>query len=91
MSLSRCTTWLLISVLAPLGLPISRADHPKPLAIDDALAQLQFGLRIPIDISADGRWVAYTLEDSRRRERTGDRRFMNFSRTGAPVEAHPCF
>ncbi len=41
-------------------------------------------------MSPDGQSVAYTLQDPRRRETTGQRRFLLFGRTGATVEAKGC-
>ncbi len=66
------------------------ADQQRPLSVEDALGQLAFAPRVPIDVSADGQYVAYTLEDPRRRESAGERRFSLFSRTGASVEAQAC-
>jgi dipeptidyl aminopeptidase/acylaminoacyl peptidase len=66
---------------------VASADPPRPLAVEDALAELKFANRIPIDVSPDGEWVAYTIQDPRRRESLGQERFGLFSRTGASVEA----
>src|SRR6266851_4013651 len=43
----------------------------KPLRIEDALGALSLAGRSPIHLSPDGRCVAYTLEDPRRRTSTG--------------------
>lgn len=86
MKLRRVGAWVVLGLLWPATL---RAEV-RPLALDDALGQLGFGIRIPIDVSPDGRWVAYTLEDARRRESTGETRYFYYSRTGAPVEALGC-
>jgi WD40-like Beta Propeller Repeat len=66
------------------------ADQPRPLAAEEALAQLAFAFRIPIDVSPDGQRVAYTIQDFRRIEYAGERRFSLFGRTGAPAEAQGC-
>jgi dipeptidyl aminopeptidase/acylaminoacyl peptidase len=62
----------------------------KPLRIEDALGALSLAGRSPIHLSPDGRWVAYTLEDPRRRTSTGDQRYFYYSRTGAFLEASGC-
>jgi dipeptidyl aminopeptidase/acylaminoacyl peptidase len=72
------------------GPSTSAEAKSRPLSVADAMGQRAFGVRIPIDISPDGRFVAYTLEDPRLREPTGEMRFFYFSRTGAPVEAQGC-
>jgi dipeptidyl aminopeptidase/acylaminoacyl peptidase len=81
-------------VILLLGLlaiqPAASADPPRPLAVEDALAQLSFAYRIPIDVSPDGEWVAYTIQDPRRRESAGQERYSLFSRTGVSVEAQAC-
>jgi dipeptidyl aminopeptidase/acylaminoacyl peptidase len=69
---------------------VASADPPRPLAVKDALAQLAFGFRIPIDVSPDGEWVAYTIQDPRRQESAAQQRYSTFSRTGAPLEAQAC-
>src|SRR5262245_24037241 len=61
-----------------------------PLRIEDALGALTLAGRSPIDLSPDGRWVAYTLEDPKRRKSTGDLRYFYYSRTGAFLEAAGC-
>jgi dipeptidyl aminopeptidase/acylaminoacyl peptidase len=63
---------------------------PRPLAVADILSERSFGIRIPLDLSPDGRWIAYTLTTAGRREATGDPRYFYFTRTGAPVEALGC-
>jgi hypothetical protein len=49
--------------LAPVG--GARPAPPTPLRIEDALGTLSLAGRPPIDVSPDGRWVAYTLENPR--------------------------
>jgi dipeptidyl aminopeptidase/acylaminoacyl peptidase len=65
-------------------------DPARPLAVEDALAQLTFASRVPIDVTLDGQIVAYTLTGPGRREAVGDRRFSRFSKTGAPAELQGC-
>src|SRR5262249_20190169 len=66
---------------------VASADPPRPLAVEDALAQLAFANRIPIDVSPDGEWVAYTIQDPRRRGAAGHEPFSPVSRTRRPLEA----
>lgn len=54
------------------------------LQIEDALSALTFLQRGPIDLSPDGQWVAYTLEDPRRKGLTKEDRYTFLTRTGAP-------
>lgn len=77
-------------VLAALPLATMCAQERKPLAISDALGALSFANRMPIALSPDGQWVAYTVEDDRKRESTGDERYMYYTRTGAFMEAVGC-
>jgi Tol biopolymer transport system component len=55
----------------------------QPLTIEDALARVT--LVPPIAISADGEWVAYTLQDSRALVRRVDQPQSAHSTTGAPA------
>jgi dipeptidyl aminopeptidase/acylaminoacyl peptidase len=65
-------------------------DEPRPLAVKDALQQRAFAVRVPIDVSPDARWIAYTVEDPGRRRIRGARRYQYHTRTGAPVHADAC-
>jgi Tol biopolymer transport system component len=65
-------------------------DEPRPLAVKDALQQRAFAGRVPIDVSRDARWVAYTVEDPGRRRSRGARRYQYHTATGAPMEAQDC-
>ncbi len=42
-----------------------------------------FAAYMHVDFSPDGEWVAYTLQDNRRKEPQGDERYRLFTRTGA--------
>lgn len=66
--------------------PASRAQQVKPLSIEDALATRTFGIYAPISVSPDGRWVAYTIVDPRKR-RSHSENSPNFLSTGAPRDA----
>ncbi len=61
-----------------------------PLQIEDALSSLSFLQRGPIDLSPDGQWVAYTLEDPRRKELIKDNRYTFLTRTGASIFVVGC-
>jgi hypothetical protein len=93
-ALSREGTMVYLSRAFALTLAImpvvAWADPPRPLAVEAALAQLSFANRIPIDLSPDGGWVAYTIQDPRRRESAGQERYSMFSRTGVSLEAQAC-
>lgn len=53
-----------------------------PLRIEEALSSLSFSEELPIDLSPDGEWVAYTLEDFHKKEKADDERYSFFTRTG---------
>jgi len=62
-----------------------------PLPVEEALAALHFPFATPVDLSPDGRWVAFTLQDDRRKERaaagyTG----VFFTPTGVPGGSLGC-
>ena len=65
-------------------------EDQRPLQIQEALGVLAFAGRMPIGLSPDGEWVAYTVEDDRKRESTNDERYMYYTRTGAFSEAVGC-
>jgi dipeptidyl aminopeptidase/acylaminoacyl peptidase len=60
------------------------------LKIEDALGTLAFAGRMPIALSPDGEWVAYTVEDDRKRESAQDERYRFYTRTGVFLEAVGC-
>src|SRR5215471_17944933 len=86
----RKTPILLFVVCSLLFPTVDYAQTLAPLAIDDALGTLAFANRMPIAISPDGMWVAYTLKDDRKKESTKDERFRFYTRTGAFSEAVGC-
>jgi dipeptidyl aminopeptidase/acylaminoacyl peptidase len=61
-----------------------------PLEVEDALGTLSMANRMPIAMSPDGQWVAFTVEDDRRREGTQSERYMFYTKTGAFTEAVGC-
>ena len=56
-----------------------------PLRIEDALSSLLFQHGVPIDLSPDGKWVAYTLKDPHRGEKVDDERYGFFTRSGVRI------
>lgn len=66
--------------------PAAAAQQVKPLSIEDALATRSFGIYAPISVSPDGRWVAYTIVDPRKR-RSHSENAPYFLSTGAPRDA----
>ena len=80
----------LLSIATIPGAATTQERERRPLQIDEALGTLGFATRMPIDLSPDGEWVAYTLEDARRHESTSDERYATYSRTGAYQEASGC-
>lgn len=83
-SLSRIFAFVFVAATA------SRAAESSHLNVQDALGVLAFANRMPIALSPDGGWVAYTVEDSRKRESTNDERYMYYTKTGAFTEAIGC-
>ena len=61
-----------------------------PLQIEDALSSLSFQNGVPIDLSPDGKWVAYTLKDPRRGEKVDDERYGFFTQTGVHIVTVAC-
>ncbi len=64
--------------------------QPVPLGIDDALGTLSMASRMPIALSPDGQWVAFTVQDDRKRESTQSERYRFYTKTGAFSEAIGC-
>jgi dipeptidyl aminopeptidase/acylaminoacyl peptidase len=54
-----------------------------PLPAEAALRMWSFGIRSPIDLSPDGKWVAYTLTNQARRESPTNELHQVYRRTGA--------
>ncbi len=66
---------LLLSLLCVLSLQTVETlpqQKQMPLPVEDLLATLHFPFYTPLDLSPDGRWVAYTTQDDRRREKPED-------------------
>lgn len=84
------TTVLAFGWFCVLLLSISAFAKLRPLDVRDALGTLSLAFRAPIGVSPDGGWVAYTVEDDRKRESTGDARYLFYTRTGVYHEAVGC-
>ncbi|HWO31007.1 MAG TPA: hypothetical protein VNO32_19610, partial [Candidatus Acidoferrum sp.] len=65
-------------------------SQSAPLKVEDALGTLAFAGRMPIAMSPDSEWIAYTVEDDRKRESTQDERYRFYTRTGVFLEAVGC-
>jgi len=65
-------------------------SQPAPLKIEDALGIMALANRMPIALSPDGEWVAYTVQDDRKQERMQSERYRFYTRTGAFTEAVGC-
>jgi dipeptidyl aminopeptidase/acylaminoacyl peptidase len=84
------TTVLAFSWACVLILIVSAVAKSRPLDIQDAVGTLSLAFRAPITVSPDGTWVAYTVEDDRKRESTSDARYLYYTRTGVYHEAVGC-
>src|SRR5258707_8827513 len=82
-----CGVWGL-SLLALIGRTANAQS--AALKVEDALGTLALAGRMPIALSPDGDWVAYTVEDNRKRESTQDERYRFYTRTGVFLEAVGC-
>lgn len=79
----KIVSWILFVLLSSIS---SFCSDSKPLEIEEALAAKEFADRVPLALSTDGKWLAYTLIDPKRR--LSDRKFGSvvFTRTGVPSE-----
>jgi len=59
------------------------AQHVEPLPVEETLSTRAFAAYMHVDFSPNGEWVAYTLQDNRRKQPQGDGRYRIFTRTGA--------
>jgi dipeptidyl aminopeptidase/acylaminoacyl peptidase len=69
---------------AVLSLPIpAYSQQVEPLPVEETLSMRAFAAYMRVDFSPNGEWVAYTLQDNRRKDAQGDERYRIFTRTGA--------
>ena len=62
-----------------------RSASDSPLSIEESLAALSLAFRTPIDLSPDGKWIAYTLQDPRKgRSVSEEERYRYFTEMGVP-------
>src|SRR5882724_1692244 len=85
---------LLLTLLWVLNLQTvdtSAQQRQIPLPVEEALAALHFPFYALIDLSPDGRWVGFTLQDDRRKEQPTDGYArVHFSHTGVPNQVLGC-
>ncbi len=72
--------------------PLAFAQQERvPLPVKKTIAAPSFlGFGKSITLSPDGQWVAYEIQDPRRREAEKDRRYFYYTRTGASSRAVGC-
>ena len=66
-------------VLTSFGISIAQMAVPLPL--DDALRTLRFASLMPIALSPDGNWLAYTVQNNQKAKSTNTEAYL---RTGVP-------
>ena len=84
----RILTGVFVSIALAIGAECT--EKSSPLEIQDALAVRNIAIESPIGISPDGEWVAYTVQDNRKRQTPGTLRYSLYTKTGAFVEAEGC-
>jgi dipeptidyl aminopeptidase/acylaminoacyl peptidase len=62
---------------------VLNAQSVEPLSVEDAISTRSFTVITPVDLSPDGRIVAYTLQDPRRLRTAKDERHVRITETGA--------
>src|ERR1700738_3650320 len=87
-SLIGCT--LGFFVCATLIGSVSAQKEIRPLSVEDALGQKSFPPYGPISLSPDGKWIAYTLRDSRKRETALGTKYKYFTPTGVGRPSEGC-
>jgi dipeptidyl aminopeptidase/acylaminoacyl peptidase len=72
----------LVYVVLPRPVP-AYSQQVEPLPVEETLSMRTFAAYMHVVFSPNGEWVAYTLQDNRRKEPQGDERYRIFTRTGA--------
>jgi len=67
---------------------VAQTQQSAPIPVLEMLAAHTFGEYMPFDLSPDGKWVAYTLQDNRRMQTRSGRTY--FLRTGASTFGNGC-
>lgn len=83
--------WLIIGACCLINAHRTSAQvkgQDTALKIEDAVGAST--IIPPISVSPDGEWVAYTLQDPRRRRSPGESRRLVFGETGAPQTVTAC-
>jgi dipeptidyl aminopeptidase/acylaminoacyl peptidase len=65
-----------------------RPEGPEAVPVEEMLSAHIFGEYMPFDLSRDGKWVAYTLQDNRRVKPPSGRTY--FTQTGASPFGNGC-
>ena len=88
----RLRSWLsIVFCLALLARSAAaQVSSARPLPVEDALKTAEITQRIPVQLSPDGRRVAFTVQYPERIEPTGDQRYQAIPRTSAGPEALGC-
>src|SRR5207245_3586824 len=60
------------------------SKEETPMRIEDAFSGFSLQTKVPIGLSADGEWVAYTLIDPHRKKTLEEERYVFFTLTGVP-------
>lgn len=72
---------LTLQIVAVSG--VERSTSNRPLPIEESLAALSFPFRMPMDLSPDGNWIAYTLKNPHQGKSVGEEeRNRYFTETG---------
>ncbi|HET8671598.1 MAG TPA: prolyl oligopeptidase family serine peptidase, partial [Candidatus Saccharimonadales bacterium] len=82
------TLWLICFVASAPDVFSQRQLKPLPLQQD--LSLLSFPPLTPINMSPDGQWVAYTVQDPRRAQPLKESKFLRITRTGASPLLRGC-
>jgi dipeptidyl aminopeptidase/acylaminoacyl peptidase len=67
-----------------MAISVQARDH-TPLATEEILSASHFPDDVSVNISPTGEWIAFTLQDARRRNEAGEPRYSWITRTGAPA------
>jgi dipeptidyl aminopeptidase/acylaminoacyl peptidase len=80
----------IVAAVAPLAAGFAAEPPVAPLPVETVLDALAFGQYAPVDLSPDGRWVAFTVLDRRRVATDPDPRYHAFNRNGTSMFGVGC-